>query len=93
MHDLLRRPFVGDLAVFDENAAIAELGQVQHLVRHQHQRRAFAPQPVDVVHALLLELGIADREHFIEQQDLRFDMDRDANPSRKNMPDEYVRIG
>ncbi len=42
----------------------------------EHDRPAFALEPEELLEALLLEGGVADREHLVDQQDLGVDLDR-----------------
>ncbi len=45
-------------------------------------------EPVELVEALLLEGGVADREHLVDQQDLGVDLDRDREGEPHVMPEE-----
>ncbi len=45
-------------------------------------------QPLELLEALLLERGVADGEHLVDEQDVGVDLDRDREASRTRMPDE-----
>ena len=67
-----------DLAApLEQQRAMAEATHRSHVVRHEHDRLALVTHPVEHVEALLLERRIADREHLVDQQDVRVDLDRD----------------
>ena len=46
-----------------------------HVVGNEHDRTTFIAHVVEDVETLLLEGGIADREHLIDEQDLRVHLD------------------
>ena len=46
-------------------------------MRDEHDRAPFVAHAVEHVEALLLEGGVADGEHLVDQQDVRVDLDRD----------------
>jgi hypothetical protein len=48
-----------------------------HVVRDEDDRPPLLAHPVEHVEALLLEGGVADREHLVDQQDVGVDLDRD----------------
>ena len=53
----------------------------------EHDRAAFALEPEELLEALLLEGGVADGEHLVDQQDLGVDLDR----GREREPHEHPR--
>jgi hypothetical protein len=56
------------LALVQPERVPAELLHVVHRVRDQHQRAALGQVALDPVHALALERLVADREHFVRDQ-------------------------
>ena len=46
-----------------------------HVVRDEEDRAALVAQPVELVEALLLEGGVADGEHLVDQQHVGVDLD------------------
>ena len=47
----------------------------RHVVRDEQDRAALVAQAVELVEALLLEGGVADREHLVDQQHVGVDLD------------------
>ena len=45
-------------------------------MRDEHDRSPLVAQPIEDVEALLLEGGVADREHLVDQQDVGVHLDR-----------------
>ena len=64
-----------DPALLQHDRAVAEPADLLERVRHQHDRTALALEPADPVEALALEGLVADREHFVDEQDIRVDVD------------------
>ncbi len=54
---------------------------------HEQNRASGPLQPTELVKALLLERGVADRQHLVDQQDLGIDLDR----GREREPHEHSR--
>ena len=64
------------VAPLHQHRAIAEALDGVHVVGDEHDRPALALESEELLEALLLEGGIADREHLVDQQDLGFNLDR-----------------
>ena len=58
-----------------------------HVVGHEQDRPSLLLEPRKLVEALLLEVGVADREHLVDQQDVGVDLDR----GRECEPDVHPR--
>ncbi|CAA9406152.1 MAG: hypothetical protein AVDCRST_MAG64-1988 [uncultured Phycisphaerae bacterium] len=79
------KPFAGD-AVLDEDHLRTQAGDRVHVVADEQNRAAL---PHDVAHlpkALALERRVADREHLVDDQDLRLQVGRD----RERQPDVHA---
>ena len=64
------------LALVEQHRAVAEALHRTHVVGHEQDRAALALESLELVEALLLEAGVPDRQHLVDQQDLRVDLDR-----------------
>src|SRR5581483_8440870 len=67
------------LALFQQNAARAKVIDCIHVVTDKHDRPSFASD--DALHFLqtfLLELGVANRKHFIDEENFRVEMRGDG---------------
>ena len=65
-------------AALEQHRAVAEALDRAHVVGDE--QRSCGPRPcsrVELVEALLLEGGVADGEHLVDQQDVGVDLDRD----------------
>ena len=70
--------------------AVADRLHVADRVRDEQDGDAARAQLVDLAHAALPEVDVADRQRFVHQQDLRIDIDRD----REGQPHHHAaRIG
>ena len=69
---------VDDPALLEDEAAIAEALDAAHVVRDEQDRAALRLHPVELVEALVLEGGVADRQHLVHEHDVRVDLDRDG---------------
>ena len=65
------------LAVIEPERAVAEVAHLVELVRDEDQRHAAVLHLLNLGHALRGELLVADREHFVDQQHVGIDVDRD----------------
>ena len=65
---------------------MAEALQRAHVVRDEDDRAAAVAQIVEDVEALLLEGGVADRQHLVDEQDVGIDLDR----HRERQPDVHA---
>ena len=74
-------------AALEQHRALAEAHDGAHVVGDEQHRLALVPQAVELVEALLLERGVADREHLVDQQHVGVDLDRD----REGEPDLHAR--
>ena len=70
------------LALLEQEDAVAEPLHGREIVCHEHDRSALALQAPERVEALLLEAGVADREHLVDeiQVGLRLDHRGEAEP-------------
>ena len=75
--DLVRLAEVDGVAPLEQQRAVAEAVQRAHVVGDEHDRAPFVAHLVEDVEALLLEGGVADREHLVDEQDVGVDLDRD----------------
>ena len=71
---------LADLAVLQPDGPVAQRLHLAQAVGHQHDGDALAAQLVDVVEAAALEALVADRDHLVEQEDLRVHVDGDREP-------------
>ena len=78
---------VDQRAPLEQQRAVAEALQRAHVVGDEHDRLARVAHRVEDVEALLLERGVADREHLVDQQDVGIDLDR----HREREPDMHPR--
>ena len=62
-------------------------------MRHEQDRLAAAPELRELVEALVREALVADREHFVDEQHVRIDVDRDGESEPHVHADEYVLTG
>ena len=70
----------------DQHRAIAEALDGAHVVRDEEHRLALVAHAVELVEALLLEGGVADGEHLVDQQDVGVHLDR----HREREPDLHA---
>ena len=59
---------------------LAELHDGGHVVGDEEDRAAAGPEAVEVLEALLLEVSITDREHLVDQEDLRLQVHGHREP-------------
>ena len=64
-----------DVAVVDQHRPVAVGLDRAHVVGDEDDRLAALAHPVEDVGALLLEGGIADREHLVDQEDVGVGLD------------------
>jgi len=76
--DFSARPVAFDASVLEQDRPVAELSDRLHLVRDEDHRAPGLAQVLHAPQAPFLELGVADREHFVDQKDLRLEMGRDG---------------
>ena len=71
-----------DVAALDQHRAVTEALDQSHVVRHEEDRLAGVLQALEHLEALLLERGVAHREHLVHEQHLRVHLrgDREAEP-------------
>ena len=69
-------------AVVDDDRAGAELEDRRQVVRDEHQRDAARDQLAHPLDALVLERGVADAQHLVDEQDVGIEVggDREAEP-------------
>ena len=75
--DLVRVADLQHLAALDQHRAVGELLDQAHVVGHQQDRLALGLEAAEDVEALLLEGGVADGQHLVDQQHLGVDLGRD----------------
>ena len=73
--DALGLAELDDAAVLEQQRAVAEALHRVHVVRDEEDRRAAAADARELVVALLLEGGVADGEHLVDEQDVGVDLD------------------
>ena len=61
-------------ALLDVDRGGAKLANAVHVVADEHHRAAAAADVVHLAQALLLERGVADGEHLVDEQDLRLEV-------------------
>ena len=76
--DLSGRALTPNLAAVDPENALAEAADLIHLMADEDDRAAALGNFLHLAEAFLLEFEIADGEHFIHQQNFRFEMRRDG---------------
>ena len=76
-----------DLAVVDQHRPVAVRLDRGHLVGDEDDRLARRFHLAEGVGALLLEGGVADREHLVDQQDVGVDLEH----QREGEPDQHPR--
>ncbi len=86
-HDVGRHADRVQLAVMEHRCPVADLDHGVERVRHEHDRASFALERPDAVEALGLEGLVSDREHLVDQQDVRVDVHRHREPE----PDQHAR--
>jgi hypothetical protein len=59
----------------EQHCAVAEPLDGRHVVGDEQHRPPCAAQSRELVEALLLERGVADREHLVDEEDLGIDLD------------------
>ena len=64
-------------AALEQHRPMTEAIQRTHVVGDEHDRLALVPHPVEDVEAFLLERGVTDRQHLVDQKDLGVHLDRD----------------
>ena len=76
-----------DLAVGEQHRTVAVLLDRGHVVGDEDDRLAFGFHLVEGVGALLLEGGVADRQHLVDQQDVGVGL----HHHREGEPDQHAR--
>ena len=71
-----------EVTVVEHRGAIADLAHQVDGVGHEQDRATLALELLDALEALALERLVTDREHLVDEQDLRLDVhrDREAEP-------------
>ena len=64
------------LAALEQHRAVAEALDGRHVVGDEDDRLARGLERLELLEALLLERGVADREHLVDEQDVGVDLDR-----------------
>ena len=75
--DAVRVAELHDAAALEQHRSVAEPLDGAHVVRDEDDRLAGLLQALEPVEALLLEGGVADREHLVDQQDVGVDLNGD----------------
>ncbi len=70
VHDCAGRPVRRQAPVLDHESPAAEAADSAHVVAHEEDRPPVARDVVHLAEALRLELGVADREHLVDEHDL-----------------------
>ena len=79
-------PISHDLAVLEQQRAVAEALHRAHVVGDEQDRLPLRADALELVEALLLERGVADGEHLVDEQDVGVDLDHTENASRTACP-------
>ena len=82
-HDLGRIAFDDHAALLEQHRAVAVLLDPGHVVGHEHDALGGLHELDDPRLRLLAELGVAGREHLVEQEDVRVDRRRDREPEAR----------
>ena len=69
-------PMARDAAALEPDRAMTELPDRLQLVADEQDRPAVAADVAHLAEALPLERGVADGQHLVDDQDLRFEMRR-----------------
>ncbi len=78
------------VSALHQHRAVAEALDGAHVVGDEDDRAPFALEAEELLEALLLEGGVADGEHLVDQQDLRIDLDRDREREPHEHPGRVV---
>ena len=78
--DVVRRALRTDAPLIEPERALAEARDRAEVVRDEHDRLLRGAELADLGEALVLEVLVADREHLVDQEDVRFEVhgDREA---------------
>ena len=85
--DLVRLAERVNRSALHQHRAVAEPLDRAHVVRDEDDRLAGGLQPVELIEALLLERGVADGEHLVDQQHVGVDLHGDG----ERQPDAHAR--
>ncbi len=83
-------PMHDHVAALEQHRAVAEALDRRHVVRHEDDRLALGLEAVELLEALLLERGVADRQHLVDQQHVGVDLDRDREGEPHRHPRRVV---
>ena len=83
--DLAAGPIADDAASLKQDCPIAKLSDRLHLMRNEDNRATRGAQVLHAPQAALLELGIANREHLVDEEDLGLEM----SSYRKRQPHRH----
>src|SRR4029077_3608094 len=75
--DVVRGAFRPDDSLVKPDRALAETRDRTEVVRHEHDRLLRRTELADLGEALVLEVLVADREHLVDEEDVRLEMHRD----------------
>ena len=84
--DLARRAVVDDAAAVEQQRARAQLAHAGQVVADEEHRAAFVPEILHAAQAAVAEMQVADRQHLVDDQDLRLEVRR----HRKRQPHEHA---
>src|SRR2546423_415494 len=75
--DVVRRAFRADDSLVQPDRALAEARDRAEIMRHEHDRLLRRAELADLCEALVLEVLVADREHLVDEEDVRLEVHRD----------------
>ena len=76
--DLLARAVADDATTLEQDRAVAQLGDRLQVVGHEDHRAAGVAEVLHPAEAARLELGVADGQHLVDEQDLGLEVRRDG---------------
>ena len=83
---LLGMPRRLDATLVDEDGAVTEFPDGVEVVGDEHDRLSLGAKLAHPVEAFLGEGGVTHGEHLVDQQDFRFDIDRDGEAQAHRHP-------
>src|SRR5207245_11358659 len=75
-------------ALFQQQAALAEIGDRAKIVGNEDDCGAAGDHGVHALDTLALEQVVPDAEHLVDEQQVGINVGGHRNPKRANMPDE-----
>ena len=88
--DVMCRSHRRHASAVDQDGAIRQLLDRAQIVRHQDHRRPTLLELLDPPHASCLELGVAHRQHLVDEKDVGLEMCGDREPQAHVHPRRVV---